>query len=147
MREIEIYTDGACSNNPGPGGWGVACVSKSGRVKTYNGFVAETTNNRMELTAAVEGLKLYTTPHSIKLYSDSAYLVNAFLQDWIGKWQRNNFKTSTNHPVENKDLWDQLIAFSKFHRIEWIKVKGHAENKYNNLCDWLARQAIETNLK
>lgn len=146
MNEIEIYTDGACSYNPGPGGWGVVILSPNGEINKLSGFEANTTNNRMELTAAIEGLKQYNTPHAIKLYSDSAYLINAFNQKWIDKWLVNNFKTASKKPVENQDLWERLIQFNNFHCIEWIKVKGHTDNKYNNICDELARKQIEDNM-
>ena len=146
MNELEIYTDGACSYNPGPGGWGVVILSPNGEINKLSGFESNTTNNRMELTAAIEGLRLYATPHAIKMYSDSAYLINAFNQKWIDKWLVNNFKTASKKPVENQDLWEQLIKFNNFHCIEWIKVKGHADNKYNNICDELARKQIEENI-
>lgn len=146
MPEVEIYTDGACSCNPGPGGWGVVCLTPEGSIQAFSGFMANTTNNYMELTAAIEGLKRYVNPHKIKLYSDSAYLINAFNQNWIDNWLKNNFRTADKKPVKNKELWQQLIQFNNFHTIQWIKVKGHADNKYNNMCDELARKQIEANV-
>lgn len=110
--------------------------------KELSGFEPETTNNRMEITAAIEALKALKSPCRVKLYSDSAYLVNAFLQRWLDNWQRNGWVNSKKDPVENQDLWRELLAVSRPHRVEWIKVKGHADNPYNNRCDELARGAI-----
>lgn len=110
--------------------------------RELSGFEAATTNNRMEIMAAVEALRALKSPCHVKLHSDSAYLVNAFLQNWLGNWQRNGWVNSKKDPVENQDLWRELLAVAKPHRVEWIKVKGHADNPYNNRCDELARAAI-----
>ncbi len=142
MKEVTIYTDGACSGNPGPGGWG-AILAYRGREKEISGYEAQTTNNRMELTAAAEALKLLKEPCRVKLYSDSAYLVNGFSQNWIAGWQRNNWKNSKKEPVQNKDLWQTLIDLSEKHEITWIKVKGHSDNEKNNRCDALATGEIK----
>ncbi len=142
MKDIIIYTDGACSGNPGPGGWG-AVLMYGDRQKEISGYAAFTTNNRMELTGAIEALKLLKEPCAVTLYSDSAYLINAFLQDWLGKWQRNGWRNSQKQPVENQDLWQELLHFAGRHQIKWVKVKGHADNKYNNRCDELARAEIK----
>ncbi|HBN97027.1 MAG TPA: ribonuclease HI [Firmicutes bacterium] len=139
---VKIYTDGACSGNPGPGGWGAILIHGS-HEKELSGFVAETTNQRMELMAAIEGLRSLKKPCKVKLHSDSAYLVNAFTQGWIENWQKNGWLNTKKDPVSNADLWKKLIAFSRIHDIEWIKVKGHSDNKHNNRCDALARGAIE----
>lgn len=144
MKTVIIYTDGACSGNPGPGGWGTVLMFEE-HYKELSGYEEETTNNRMELLAAVKALQLLKYPCNVKLHSDSAYLVNGFNQNWIANWQRNGWKNSKKEPVLNQDLWMQLIELSKLHQVEWIKVKGHSDNKYNNRCDELARQAIEKN--
>lgn len=144
MKQVEIYTDGACSGNPGPGGWG-AILIYNGAEKAISGFETATTNQRMELTAAIEALKALKYPCSIKLYSDSAYLINAFRQHWIDNWLAKGWLNSQKKPVENQDLWKQLIKLADNHQIEWIKVPGHQDNVYNNRCDQLAREAIVRN--
>lgn len=141
MREVVIYTDGACSGNPGPGGWGAVLLAGEHR-KELSGFHPRTTNNRMELQAAISALRALKYPCSVKLYSDSAYLVNAFRQNWLQNWQRNGWVNSRKEPVENQDLWQELLEAARPHRVEWIKVKGHADNAENNRCDELARAAI-----
>ena len=138
---IQIYTDGACSGNPGIGGWG-AIIFENGNKKELSGFDPETTNNKMELLAAIKALELIKQASEIELFSDSAYLINAFNEGWIIKWQLNGFKTSANKEVANRDLWEQLIYFNQLHKIKWIKVKGHADNEYNNRCDQLATGEI-----
>ena len=142
MEEVIIYTDGACSGNPGPGGWGAILMYKENR-KEISGGKKDTTNNVMELTAAVEGLKLLKFPCKVKLYSDSAYLVNGFKQGWIYNWKKNNWKTANKEPVKNKEIWEELYNLTKIHDVEFIKVKGHSDNEYNNRCDELARNAIK----
>ncbi len=143
MPEVTIYTDGACSGNPGPGGWG--CVLMSGdRQKQLSGAAGETTNQRMELTAAVQALSALKVPCRVRLYSDSAYLINAFRQHWLDNWQKNGWLTSKKQPVENRDLWQELLRLSAIHQIEWLKVKGHAGVEQNEVCDSLARAAMKT---
>ena len=146
MKLVEIYTDGACSGNPGPGGWGAVLIYQDTE-KELSGSEIHTTNQRMELQAAIAALTTLKYPCRVKLYSDSAYLVNAFLQNWIRNWQANGWKNSQKKPVENQDLWLELIALSKTHDIEWIKVAGHQDNLYNNRCDELARSAIKNKSK
>ena len=141
MKKVKIYTDGACSGNPGIGGWGAILFYKDTK-KEISGFQKDTTNNQMELTAAIKALDLLKVPCEIDLYSDSAYLINAFKEDWITKWQINGFRTANKKPIQNLDLWKQLIDFNNTHKINWIKVKGHADNKYNNRCDALATGEI-----
>ena len=141
MEEITIYTDGACSGNPGPGGWGAILMYKDNK-KEISGGKKDTTNNVMELTAVIEALKLLKYPCKVNVYSDSAYVVNAFLQHWINGWQRNNWKTSDKKDVKNKELWQELIQLTKVHDVTFFKVKGHADNENNNRCDELARNAI-----
>lgn len=142
MEEVTIYTDGACSGNPGPGGWGAMLMYK-GNKKEISGGKENTTNNVMELTAVIEGLKLLKFSCKVKLYSDSAYVVNAFVQKWIYGWIKNGWKNSSKEPVKNKELWQELYELTKTHEVEFIKVKGHADNEYNNRCDELARNAIK----
>ena len=142
--KITIYTDGACSGNPGPGGWG-AIIFDNDNKKEISGYSEVTTNNQMELIAAIKALELIEKPSEIELYSDSAYLINAFKEDWITKWQMNGFKTANNKDVANADLWAKLIEFNNKHNIKWIKVKGHADNEFNNRCDQLATGEIAKN--
>ena len=141
MEDITIYTDGACSGNTGPGGWGAILMYKENK-KEISGGKKDTTNNVMELTAVIEALKLLKYPCKVKLYSDSAYVVNAFLQNWVINWQKNNWKTADKKDVKNKELWQELVEFTNIHNITFIKVKGHSDNEYNNRCDELARKAI-----
>lgn len=146
MKAVTIYTDGACSGNPGPGGWG-ALLQFGPHTREISGFAADTTNNRMELTAAVKALEMLKEPCLVTLYSDSAYLVNTFQKDWLTKWQRNGWKTSNKGPVENQDLWQQLLQLTAKHTVQWVKVKGHSDNEFNNRCDKLAREEIKKNTK
>lgn len=142
MEKVEIYTDGACSGNPGKGGWGAILIYGDIK-KEISGGEKETTNNRMELTAPIEALKLLKRPCEVKLYSDSAYLINAFRQGWIYNWQINGWRTSDKKDVKNRELWEEIYKFTQIHKIEWIKVKGHSDNEYNNLCDKMAVNAIK----
>ena len=142
MDKVIIYTDGACSGNPGPGGWGAILMYKDNK-KEISGGKKNTTNNEMELTAVIEGLKMLKYPCEVELYSDSAYVVNAFLQKWIDNWVKNNWKTSNKEPVKNQELWKELYDLTKKHKVKFIKVKGHSDNELNNRCDELARNAID----
>lgn len=142
MEEVIIYTDGACSGNPGPGGWGAILMINENK-KEISGGNKNTTNNVMELTAVIEALKLLKRPCNVNLYSDSAYVVNAFLQNWILGWIKNGWKNSNKEDVKNKELWQELISLTKVHNVTFHKVKGHADNKYNNRCDELASNAIK----
>ncbi len=142
MEKVTIYTDGACSGNPGPGGW-AAVLIYNGNEKEISGGNQDTTNNIMEITAALEGLKSLKFPCEVDLYSDSAYVVNTFLQGWIDNWMKNNWKTASGSPVKNQELWQELYNLTKVHKVNFNKVKGHADNKYNNRCDELAREAIK----
>lgn len=139
---VTIYTDGACSGNPGPGGWAAILISGDSQ-KEISGFAAQTTNNRMELTAVLEGLRALKLPCSVEVRSDSSYLVNAFRKRWLDNWQRNGWKTSTGRPVENQDLWQELLAVMGPHQVQFEWVRGHSVNPLNNRCDELARQAIQ----
>ena len=137
ISEVTIYTDGACSGNPGPGGW-AAILMAGGAKKEMSGGERDTTNNRMELMAVIEGLKALKRPCKVDIYSDSAYVVNAFEQNWIGKWVRNGWKNSAKAEVANSDLWKELIDLTSTHNVTFHKVKGHADNEFNNRCDELA---------
>ena len=143
MEKVIIYTDGACSGNPGPGGWGSILMYKENK-KEISGGNPNTTNNIMEITAVIEALKLLKHECEVQVYSDSAYVVNAYNQGWIYNWKKNNWKTASKEPVKNKELWEELYGFTKMHKIEFIKVKGHSDNQFNNRCDELARNAIKS---
>lgn len=140
LTQVVLYTDGACSGNPGPGGWG-SILMASGHSKELSGGEPSTTNNRMELMAVIEGLSALKRPCHVEIYSDSAYVVNAFNQDWITKWQRNGWKNSAKSPVANVDLWQKLLELTSIHEVNFNKVKGHADNEFNNRCDRLAVEA------
>lgn len=142
MEKVVIYTDGACSGNPGPGGWGAVLIYKENK-KEISGGMKETTNNVMELTAVVQALKLLKFPCQVDLYSDSAYVVNAFQQGWIYNWVKNDWRTAGKEPVKNKEIWQELYSLTETHKVNFIKVKGHSDNELNNRCDELARNAIK----
>ena len=137
MEEITIYTDGACSGNPGPGGWGAILMMGDVR-KEISGGSENTTNNIMELSAVIEALKLLKRPCKVNVFSDSAYVVNAFNQKWIYGWMKKNWKTAGGDPVKNKELWQELYSLTKVHDVTFNKVKGHADNEFNNRCDEMA---------
>ncbi len=142
MKKVILYTDGACSGNPGIGGWGAVLMFK-GVEKRISGAESSTTNNRMEMTAVIEGLKSLKEPCEVEVYSDSAYTVNAFENGWIYSWEKNGFKKTDNKPVLNTDLWQILLQLTRVHKVRFIKVKGHADNEYNNICDKLATDAVK----
>ena len=142
MEKVEIYTDGACSGNPGPGGWAAVLLYKDNK-KEISGGSKQTTNNIMEVTAVIEALKALKFPCEVKLYSDSAYVVNCFKQGWIDNWKKNNWKNASKEPVKNKELWEKLDELTQIHKVEFIKVKGHSDNELNNRCDELARGEID----
>lgn len=141
-QELDIYTDGACSGNPGPGGWGAVLLYK-GLEKEISGGELQTTNNRMEMYAIIAALKELKKPCSVKLYSDSAYVVNAFNNGWIENWKKLGWRKADGKAVLNVDLWQELLGLTEQHEVKFIKVKGHADNVYNNRCDSLARCAIQ----
>lgn len=141
MKEVTIYTDGACSGNPGPGGWGAILIYGE-HEKELSGGEKVTTNNRMEITAAIESLKKLKEPCIVRLYSDSAYLVNCMNEGWYRKWQQNGWLNGKKQPVENQDLWKALLKEIERHKVSFHKVKGHSDNELNNRCDELARNAI-----
>ena len=140
--KYKIYTDGACSGNPGPGGWGAVIFDNNNKQKNISGSEKNTTNNRMELSAAIMALKKIKTSSEILIYTDSTYVKNG-ITEWVLKWKRNGWKNSNKKPVKNKDLWVKLDNLCDQNKVSWKWVKGHSNNKYNNLADELATQAIE----
>lgn len=141
-KSVEIYTDGACSGNPGLGGW-AAVLLYGKHKKEISGAQSDTTNNRMELTAIIEGLKALKEPCKVTLYSDSSYSVEPFLKNWLDGWIMRGWRTASKEEVKNVDLWKQLIELTGVHEVTFVKVKGHADNELNNRCDLLARTAIK----
>lgn len=142
LKEVIVYTDGACSGNPGPGGW--AAVLKYGPTeREVFGRADHTTNNRMELTAAIEALRALKEPCRVQLHTDSTYLQRAFTDGWVRNWQRNGWRTVSKKPVENQDLWQELVELTRKHKVEWVKVKGHADDDMNNRVDRLAVAAMK----
>ena len=137
VTEVTIYTDGACSGNPGPGGWAAILIAGNYK-KELSGGEALTTNNRMELSGVINGLRALTRPCKVTIFSDSAYVVNAFNQNWIGKWMTNGWKNSAKAEVANADLWKELAVLTATHKVTFSKVKGHADDELNNRCDELA---------
>ena len=141
MTEVVIYTDGACSGNPGPGGWGVV-MRWQGKEKELYGFDPVTTNNRMELMAAIQALEALQRPTTVSLHTDSKYLLDGITK-WLPNWQRNGWKTAAKKPVKNDDLWRRLIEAMRPHDVDWVWVKGHAGDPGNERADALARRGIE----
>lgn len=142
MKHVDIFTDGACSGNPGPGGWAtiLKCLKPDGTFYTkelYGGDVL-TTNNKMELTAVIKGLEALKEPCDVTIYSDSQYVVNAFNNNWLKNWQNNGWKKSNKEPVKNIPLWESLISLTKKHRVTFMWVKGHNGHPENEKCDTLA---------
>ena len=142
MNEVTIYTDGACSGNPGPGGYGVVLMSGK-YTKEISGGDPSTTNNRMELMAVIVGLQALKRPCTVKLYSDSQYVVNMINQGWMARWKRNGWMRNKNELAKNVDLLEELDRLLQIHQVEMIWVKGHADNPYNNRCDELAVSAYK----
>lgn len=141
--KIIIYTDGGCSPNPGPGGWAAVLISPAhgNYMKELSGAEPDTTNNRMELTAAIKALRELKQPSMVELNTDSQYLKNAFTQGWIDNWLRNGWRSAGKKQVKNIDLWKELIALADSHNIQWKWVKGHSNNRYNERCDQLVAEA------
>lgn len=137
MPEVQVYTDGACSGNPGPGGWG-AILLWNGKEKELSGGEAHTTNNRMEMLAVIEALKALKKPCTVRIHSDSALIINAMTKGWIENWQKKDWRKADKKPVENKDLWEAMLAAMKNHKVHWIKVKGHSGIPLNERVDQLA---------
>ena len=137
MKTVTLYTDGACSGNPGPGGWG-AILSYNGFEKELSGGEDKTTNNRMELTGVIMGLKALKEPCIVELYSDSKYVIDALEKGWAWGWKKRGWVKSDKKPALNPDLWDELLRLESIHTLRYHWVKGHAENEFNNRCDELA---------
>ena len=136
-KQVTLYTDGACSGNPGPGGWGAILVYK-GTEREFSGGEEMTTNNRMELTAVIEGLSKLKEPCTVTVYSDSKYLIDAITQGWVLRWKQNGWMRNKKDRALNPDLWETLLGLLSTHECDFVWVKGHAENAYNNRCDELA---------
>ena len=143
MKDVIIYTDGACSGNPGPGGWGAILIYKN-TYKEISGGKKETTNNEMELTAVVESLSLLKETCNVTLYSDSSYVVNAVNKKWLTNWKNNGWINSKKKTLPNLALWKKLDTLLELHRVTFVWVKGHSDNEYNNRCDNLA--VVERNI-
>ena len=137
MKTVEIYTDGACSGNPGPGGWG-AILMFNGAIKELSGGQAETTNNRMELTAVISALEALKEDCIVELWSDSKYVTDALSKGWAVSWRKNGWKKADKKPALNTDLWERLLELTERHQVHCHWVKGHADNEYNNRCDAMA---------
>lgn len=145
MKEVTIYTDGACRGNgkeTSLGAYGIVLMYNDTKKEVKKAF-KNTTNNIMELSAVIEALSMLKEPCSVKLYSDSAYVINAVNQKWINNWIKNGWKTANKEPVKNKELWEELIKLMNYHKIAFYKVKGHSDNEYNNRCDQLANEAMD----
>lgn len=137
MKTVTLYTDGACSGNPGPGGWG-AILEFQGREKELSGGEAVTTNNRMELTAVIEGLSALKEPCIVELYSDSKYVIDGLSLGWAESWRQKGWRKADKKPALNPDLWEKLLELTSIHQMRYHWVKGHAENEKNNRCDQMA---------
>ena len=137
-----IYTDGACSGNPGPGGWGAVIFDQDKKQKNISGNEKNTTNNRMELMAPIMALKIIKPKSEVTIFTDSTYVKNG-ITEWIKKWEKNDWKNANKKPVKNKDLWIKLNDLCKKNKIDWKWIKGHSNNKYNDLADDLATRAIQ----
>ena len=137
MKEVILYTDGACSGNPGPGGYG-AILIYNGVEKEISGGEANTTNNKMEMLAVIKGLEMLKEPCSVSVYSDSAYVVNSIEKGWIYSWKKNGWRKADKKEVKNIDLWERLLKQMEIHEVKFLKVKGHSTDELNNRCDRLA---------
>ncbi len=142
IKEVEIYTDGACSGNPGPGGYGTI-LKYGSHEKELSGAFANTTNNRMELMAVIKGLESLKEPCRVTVYSDSKYIVDAMNKGWVARWRARGWMRSEKQPAKNADLWERIWQLASVHQVRWVWVKGHAENEYNNRCDKLAVEAMK----
>lgn len=141
MSDIQLYSDGACSGNPGPGGWG--CVLLHGpHGRRLSGFEPHTTNNRMELLGVIRGLEALKKPARVTVTTDSQYVKNAFTAGWLASWQKKGWRTASGEPVKNQDLWGELVHLQRIHVLAWVWVRGHSGHHYNEMCDELARNAI-----
>ena len=143
MKTVTLYTDGACSGNPGPGGWG-AILSYNGVEKELSGGEGATTNNRMELLAVISGLEALKEPCHVELYSDSKYVIDGLSKGWAASWRKNGWRKADKKPALNPDLWERLLNLTEKHELSYHWVKGHADNPYNNRCDQLAVEASKS---
>lgn len=141
-KDVKLYTDGACSGNPGPGGYGAILIYK-GIEKEISGGELNTTNNKMEIMAVLKGLEMIKEPCNVTVYSDSAYVVNSVQMGWLNTWRKNNWRKADKSQVKNIDLWERLLELMKIHNVKFVKVKGHSDNEYNNRCDKLAVEERE----
>jgi ribonuclease HI len=139
--DVVVYTDGACTGNPGPGGW-AAIIFEGGSERVVSGAEARTTNQRMELRAAIEGLAAIRGRRRVRVYTDSAYVMNCFRDRWYERWERSGWMNAGKQPVANRDLWERLIAETRRHQVDWHKVRGHSGDPLNERVDRLARAAI-----
>ena len=146
MKKVDIFTDGACSGNPGVGGWAAVLVF-NGIKKEISGYDKQTTNNRMEMFAVIMGLRALKEPCEVVVTTDSAYVADAFNKGWVESWQKNNWRTANKDEVKNIDLWRALLYEIKRHKVSFVRVKGHADNELNNRCDFLATTEISEFLK
>ena len=142
MKKVTIYADGACSGNPGPGGYG-AILQYGKHEKELSGYDPDTTNNRMELTAVLTALDALSEPCAVTVYTDSRYICDAVNNRWVMKWRQNGWKRAQNAPALNSDLWERLLVYLEKHTVEFVWVKGHADNEFNNRCDQLAVNAYK----
>jgi len=142
LPEVILYTDGACSGNPGPGGWGALLIWNR-KEKVLSGGHPDSTNNRMEMQAVIEGLKALNRKCHVKVHSDSALIINAFTKGWIQNWQKKGWKKADKKPVENRELWEEMIQYVNQHKVSWIKVKGHSDDELNNRVDQIAVDASQ----
>ncbi len=145
-KQVTIYCDGACSGNPGPGGWGAILMYRDS-IKEIAGFAENTTNNRMELIACIEALKVLKQPCEVSVYTDSAYLSNAFIKQWLVSWKQHGWRKADKKPVENAELWQALDALTAKHHVTFFKVKGHSDDVHNNRADVLATEQIKLMMK
>ena len=146
IKEVEIYTDGACSGNPGPGGYGV--ILKYGpHTREMSGAYVNTTNNRMELMAVIKGLESLKEPCRVTVFSDSKYIIDAITKGWVLKWQSKGWMRNDKERAKNVDLWERVLELRQKHQVNWVWVKGHADNEFNNRCDQLAVTAIKNSLR
>ena len=143
-KNVKIYTDGACSGNPGPGGYGAILMYEDIK-KEISGYFKDTTNNKMEIMAVLKGLELLKYPCNVEIYSDSSYVVNAIEKGWLFSWKKSNWIKKDKKQVKNIELWEELLRYMDIHKIKFIKVIGHSSNVYNNRCDELAVNAIKEN--
>ena len=142
LKKVKIYTDGACSGNPGPGGYGAILIYNDVE-KEISGGELNTTNNKMEMMGVIKALEILKEKCDVEVYSDSAYVVNSINQKWVYSWKKNNWVKSNKSKAKNIDLWERMLELISYHNVRFIKIKGHADNKYNNRCDVLAVEARE----